>query len=505
VQGDLVIEGGTIRTMDPSTPVVGSLAVRGDRLAPATSGDAARVDLGGRCALPGFSDAHVHFPTWALARRQVRLEGAQSLEEGLARVESALPQAREGWLRGLGWRDADWTDPPTRWALDRVTGDVPAALMSKDYHSLWLNSAALSRAGELELPGGVVERDEGGEPTGVLREAAAWDFRDRYVRPTIEEMVDAVRDALPLVAARGVTAVHDKDGWLGAFEVFERLWEAGELTMRVWQSFPYEQLPHLRALGMRSGFGDDLLRVGYLKVFMDGTLGSATARLLDGSGTEITSREQLEEVVRDGAAAGFPVGVHAIGDAANRAALDALEATRSHWQPLGLRPRIEHAQLLAPEDMGRFARLGVAASVQFSHAPSDRDLADRLWEGRSGAYAYRSLRDAGTLLANGSDAPVEELDPLRGIRAGALRTLDEREPWHPEQRLSVEETLEASTVGPAWLARDEHRRGSLSPGKLADIVVLDRDPVACPPEELADVSVVATMLGGRWLHNPPPW
>ena len=455
MQRDLVIEGGTIRTMDAAAPLVPSIAVRSGRLAPAAAAPGGeRLNLSGACALPGFSDAHVHFPTWALAQRQVRLEGAESLEEALARVGAAVPRARGGWLRGLGWRDAGWTEPPTRWALDRVTGDVPAALMSRDYHSLWLNSEALARARELEVPGGVVERDEGGEPVGVLRETAAWAFRDRHLRPSVDEMVDAVREVLPLVAARGVTAVHDKDGWLGAFEVFGRLWEAGELTMRVWQSFPYEQLPHLRALGLRSGFGDDLLRAGYLKVFMDGTLGSATARLLDGSGTEITSREELEAVVLEGAATGFPVGVHAIGDAANRAALDAFEATRPHWKPLGLRPRIEHAQLLAPEDVNRFARLGVAASVQFSHAPSDRDLADRFWEGRDGAYAYRSLRDAGALLANGSDAPVEELDPLRGIRAGALRTLDEREPWHPEQRLRVEEALEATTVGPAWARMD---------------------------------------------------
>jgi predicted amidohydrolase YtcJ len=509
----MLLANGVIRTMDPDRPVARELEVEGERVA--AVGQALdrghKVDLSGLCVVPGLADAHVHFPTWSMAQREVRLEGARSLEEVLRRVAEAARTLPGGaWLRGTGWRPEDWVaDPeataPSRQALDRAAGDRPVALMSKDYHSLWLNSAALSHAGELEVPGGVVERDADGEPSGVLREAAAWAFRDEYVRPSIEEMVDAVRDALPLAAARGVTAVHDKDGWLGAFEVFERLLEASELTIRVWQSFPYERLPHLRALGLRSGFGNEMLRVGYLKVFMDGTLGSATARLLDGSGTEITSRAELELVVRNGAAAGFPVGVHAIGDAANRAALDALEATRGHWQPLGLRPRIEHAQLLAAEDVQRFARLGVAASVQFSHAPSDRDLADRLWEGRSGAYAYRSLRDAGALLANGSDAPVEELDPLRGIRAGALRTLDEREPWHPEQRLSVEEALEATTIAPAWLARDERRRGTLSPGKLADVVVLDRDPVTCPPEELADVSVVATMLGGRWVHNPPPW
>ena len=176
------------------------------------------------------------------------------------------------------------------------------------------------------------------------------------------------------------------------------------------------------------------------------------------------------------------------------------------WQPLGLRHRIEHCQCLAPEDIPRFAELGVACSVQFAHAPSDRDIADRFWgEKASGAYAFRSLWDSGAVVVNGSDAPVEELDPLAGIRAGVFRTIDERSAWHPDETLTVEQALIASTVNPAWLAGDERRRGSLVPGHLADLVVLDRDPVTASPEELREIEVVATMVGGRWVHNPPPW
>jgi predicted amidohydrolase YtcJ len=303
-----------------------------------------------------------------------------------------------------------------------------------------------------------------------------------------------------------VTAIHDKDGWLGAAGIFQRIHDDGGLTLRVWQSVPYERLPELEALGLRSPVGDDFLRIGYLKAFMDGTLGSQTAWMLEGSGVVITSGEELAEIIRAGARAGWPVGVHAIGDMANRAALDAFEATRDAWAPLGLRQRIEHAQCLAPDDVGRFASLGVACSVQFSHAPSDRDLAERFWgEKTGGAYAFRSLWDSGALVANGSDAPVEELDPLAGIRAGVLRTIDDREAWHPEQRVTVEETLVAATVNPAWLAGDERRRGKLLPGYLADLVVLSRDPLECRPDELESVEVVATMVGGRWTHNPPPW
>jgi predicted amidohydrolase YtcJ len=498
----LVLEGGTIRTLERRTPLAERLVVANGRIATEPARGARRIDLRGRCVVPGLNDAHVHFPTWSMAQRQVRLEGAGSLSEALARVAEALPRVPSGgWLRGLGWRDAAWTEPPTRAALDEFAPTMPVALTSRDYHSLWLNSAALARAGgDLEVEGGVVERDEQGEPTGLLRENAAWAFRDRHAAPTLDELVDAARAGLRVAAARGVTAIHDKDGWMRALEVFQRLRQSRELTLRVWQSLPAERLPHLRGLGLRSGFGDELLRVGYLKVFMDGTLGSATAKLLDGSGMEITSSERLAEIVREASEAGWPVAVHAIGDAANRAALDAFEATEDAWRPLGLRQRIEHAQLLDEAELARFAELGVAASVQFSHAPSDRDLADRVWEGHRGAYAYRSLLDAGARLANGSDAPVEELDPLQGLIAGVLRTLDERPPWRPEQAVTVEEALRATCLEPAWLARDEHRRGTLAPGKVADLTILDRDPVSCRPEQLPQVQVLATMVEGTWTH-----
>jgi predicted amidohydrolase YtcJ len=495
----ILLEGGTIRTLDPAAPVVERLAIAGGRVVDEAPPHARRVDLEGRCVLPGFNDAHVHFPTWSLGLRQVRLEGAASLAEAVGRVADALPAS--GWVRGLGWRDADWTEPPTRAALDAIAPDTPVMLTSKDYHSLWLNSAALARAGgDLEAPAGVVERDAAGEPTGIVRENAAWQFRDRYAMPSVEEMLAACREGLRVAASRGVTAIHDKDGWMGSFDVFQRLHAADELTLRVWQSIPAQRLPHLRELGLRSGFGDELLRAGYLKVFMDGTLGSATARLLDGSGVEITSSARLAEIVREAAAAGWPVGVHAIGDAANRAALDAFEATADAWRPLGLRQRIEHAQLLDAAELPRFAQLGVSASVQFSHAPSDRDLADRVWEGHQGAYAYRSLLEAGARLANGSDAPVEELDPLKGIVAAVLRTLDERPAWRPEQALTVAEALDATCVAPAFLAGDEHRRGRLVPGMAADVVVLDSDPLRCSPDRLPRLRVEATLLAGRITH-----
>jgi hypothetical protein len=507
----VILENGIVRTMDPSLPTAAALPIAGSLIAGGVGVHETalptpdRVDLRGRSVVPAFTDSHVHFPTWSLSQRDVRLEGVTSLQEALERVRRQ--EARGTWIRGTGWRDAEWAEKPTRQSLDELTGGRPAALWAKDYHSLWLNSAALALArGDLDVRGGVVERDADREPTGILREESAWQFRERFVTVDEDEWVGATREGMRIANARGVGAIHDKDGWLGASAIFGRIHEREGLTLRVWQSLPAEKLDALTELRVRSGVGDDFLRLGYLKCFMDGTLGSQTAWMLDGSGVRITSGDELAEIVQRAATAGWPVAVHAIGDRANREALDAFERTRDVWGPLGLRHRIEHCQCLAQEDVKRFAAIGVACSVQFSHAPSDRDLADRFWAERTGgAYAFRSLWDSGALVANGSDAPVEELDPLAGIRAGVRRTIDDRGPWHPEQTLTVEQALLATTVNPAWLAGDERRRGKLLPGYLADLVVLSRDPVACPADELETVEVVATMVGGRWVHNPPPW
>jgi predicted amidohydrolase YtcJ len=502
----MILRNGTVRTLDPSLPTARALAIAGDRIAGGVGAHETAlpspdvVDLGGRCVLPGFTDSHVHFPTWALARHEVRLDGCASLAEALDRIRDG--ERTGSWLRGHGWRDADWPDgPPTRHHLDELEPERPAMLISKDYHALWLNSAALALAGgDLEAEGGVVVRDERGEPTGLLYEEAAWRFKGRFAEVPGDEYVAAMREGVQVASARGVTCVHDKDGWLGAAGLWQRLEEQGALPLRVWQSLPADLLPRLRELSWRGGHGSPLLRLGYLKVFMDGTLGSQTALMLGGGGVEITKGEELELLVREGAELGWPVGVHAIGDAANRAALDAFERSREAWQPRGLRQRIEHAQCLAPEDVARFAELGVAASVQFTHAPSDEGLAKRFWADRlEGTYSFRSLLESGAVLANGSDAPIEELDPWAGVVAAVTGH------WRENQRLTLEQALHATCVAPAWLSHDERARGTLLPGRLADLVVLDRDPFACAPGELPEVQVVATMLGGRWVHGAPPW
>jgi predicted amidohydrolase YtcJ len=514
----VILENGVIRTLDASLPIARALAIAGERIAGGVGTHETAlaspevVDLGGRCVLPGFTDSHVHFVAWGLGRNEVRLEGTRSRDEAVERVRAAVADVRAGgWLRGRGWRSGDWSPPlePTRQVLDSVSAEIPIALTARDGHSLWLNSAALAHGdGDLRERGGVVELDERGEPTGVLREQAAWIFRERFVEASYSEAEcrEAVRSGLKLAAGRGVTAIHaavtNEDRWIGGLPFFEQLDADEALTLRVWQWLPHDLVSELKGVRVRSRFGSDRLRLGALKAFMDGTLGSQTALLLDGTGVQITTRKELEELIRRGADAGFPVAVHAIGDRANRDALDAFEATRDLWQPRGLRQRVEHAQCLAPDDVPRFAQLGVAASVQFVHATSDQELTERIWGERADrAYLFRSLWESGAVLVNGSDAPVEELDPLTGIRAGVLRTTDERPAWRAEQAVTLEQALQATCVNPAWLTYEERRRGKLLPGYLADLVVLSCDPF----EDLERCEVVATMVGGRWTYNAPPW
>jgi predicted amidohydrolase YtcJ len=492
----VILHNGPIYTMDPRLPQVRALSIAGGLVAGGVDvreGESDRVgheriDLDGRCVLPGFCDSHLHFLSWALARQALDLTGCGSLAETLGRVASASPG--EGWLHGRGWRDAAWPDgPPSAAALDGVTGERPAALWAHDGHTLWVNSAAAGAVG-MTAPG------------GVLHEREAWAFP--LPEPPPNAASRAVREAMAEANARGVVAVHDlQDG--GGRGIWQRLDADRRLTLRVAMGVPVAELASARALELRSGFGSELLRVGPVKAFMDGTLGSRTAWMLDGSGDVLTTRDELEEIVCEAAAGGLGIAVHAIGDGANRAALDAFENTRVAWEDALVRPRIEHAQCVDDADLPRFAALGVIASMQPSHAPSDRDNADRLWGPRA-ACAYRTgdLLESGAHLVFGSDAPVEPLEPLAGIHAAVHRTADDREPWHPEQQIPVADAILGFTAAGAYATGEERRRGLLLPDYAADLVVLDTDIIA-HPDRISSARVEATMLSGRWVHNRPPW
>jgi predicted amidohydrolase YtcJ len=506
----VILHNGSIRTGDPRLPLVRALAIAGDRIGGGVDvreGDASqvsneRVDLGGRCAVPGFTDAHVHFLEWSLSLGRLDLSHTRSHAEVLA----AAAEARgDGWLLGAGWRSARWPDgdpEPHREALDAVCGDRPVLLWAHDHHTAWLSSAALSRLPVGSAP--VVERDAAGQPTGVLRETAAWNAAAAIPPPSESRLDEAVMRGQAMAHARGVTGIHDFQREHG-LAAWQRLHADRRLSLRVWASLPAERIDEVIDLGLRSGFGDDWLRIGPVKAFADGTLGSRTASMLepfaDGSlGEALLSAEELRDLAERSADAGLELAVHAIGDAANRAVLDALEAARERWAPRRLRPRIEHAQLLHPDDVGRFAALGVTASMQPSHAPSDRPVAEAVWGARcAGAYALGSLAAGGAALCFGSDAPIEPLDPLAGVQAAATRD------WPSSEALPVELALEGFWGGAAQARQAERRLGRLLPGYAADLVVLERDPVTIPPDEIASIGVVATMVGGRWVHGRPPW
>jgi predicted amidohydrolase YtcJ len=496
----VILTNGRIYTLDPVAPRIAGLPITRDgkvaRGVEAWEGDASqvsneRIDLDGRTVLPGLADAHVHFRTWAIERARVDLAGSRSVRE-IAERAAAVP---DGWVIGQGWRAAEAGGEPDAALLDEVCGDRPVALWAHDRHTLVLSSRALALTGAAS-------------PSGILREHDAWAVP--LPAPTDAEARAAVDAAQAVAHAAGVTQVHDFERH-GGFGIWQDLHADRLLTLRVSAARAAELLTGLRAAELRTGFGDDLLRVGPVKAFLDGTLGSRTAHMLEpfadgGTGLELLAGDDFAALVREAAEGGLQVAVHAIGDAANRAALDAFAATRDAGAPAGLRPRIEHAQLLHPDDVGRFAELGVIASMQPSHAPSDRDGADAAWgERAAGAYAWRSLADAGAALAFGSDAPIEPLRPLDGIHAAVNRTLDDRPPWRPEQALTVTEAVAGFTTGAAYAVGRERQLGRLAPGFAADLVVLDGDPFDVPPERIGSIAVVATMVAGRWVHGRPPW
>ena len=496
----MILTNGRIYTLDPVAPRIAGLPVTRDgrvaRGVEAWEGDASqvsneRIDLDGRTVLPGLVDAHVHFRTWAIERSRVDLTGSRSVRE-IAERAAAAPG---DWVIGQGWRAVDAGGEPGAALLDEVCGDRPVALWAHDRHTLVLSTRAM------ELTGTVA-------PGGLLREHDAWNV------PLPEPSAAAARAAVDagqaIAHAAGITQVHDLERD-GGFAIWQQLHADRSLTLRVSAAQQADNIAGLRAAELRTGFGDDRLWVGPVKAFLDGTVGSRTAHMLEpfadgGTGLELLSGAAFAALVREAAEGGLAVAVHAIGDRACRAALDAFEQTRDAWQPLGLRQRIEHAQLLHPDDVPRFGRLGVIASTQPSHAPSDRDVADAAWGDRAAlAYAWRALADAGAALAFGSDAPIEPMAPLEGIHAAVNRTLGDRPPWRREQALTVAEAVAGFTRGAAYAAGREMRLGRLSPGFEADLVVLDDDPFTCPPERIASIGVVATMVGGRWVHGRPPW
>lgn len=482
------------------------------------------IDAGGRLVLPGFVDSHIHLYDEAMRRHEVQLADARTLDEALARVAARAAGTPAGhWVLGRGWNHHAWGQlaMPTRHDLDRVAPDHPVALVRMDGHTFWLNSLAVSLCGigpETRPPeGGAIDREPDGSPSGIVREHAMQLVYDHIGLPDEELVAERLAEAIQVLHRLGLTGAHDQrvrnEGPL-MWRALQRLRRDGRLTLRTVTNISPEQLPHVIAAGLQGDFGDDWLRLGWLKVFADGTLGSRTALMLDpfegepdNRGMALHSAEEIYEWAYQAAAAGIATSVHAIGDRANRQVLDLFAELRARYGP-GLRHKIEHVQLIHPSDLPRLAELEIAASMQTVHIVDDWQPADRFWGARARyAYAVGSLLKSGATLALGSDAPVASPNPMWGLYAAVTRQdLEGRPPggWYPEERLTVQQAIAAYTVGPARVAGNADRLGRLLPGFLADLIVLDHDVTAVEPAAIRDVEVCLTVVGGRVVHDLIP-
>ncbi len=527
----LVLTNGHIYTLDLANPRATAVAIRDDQIMAVGDDDAMKellgpggewVDLGGRFVTPGLVDAHVHFQHFAISLQTADLDRAATRAEALERIAAfAVRHPETGWLRGRGWSQDAWPDRafPTAADLDAVVPDRPAYLAHKSGHAAWANSAALKLARidatTPDPPSGQIQRDADGNPTGIFFEDAMELVAAYIPKPTPAEVADAMRQAQAYCWSVGLTGLHDFDG-RDCFTALQLLREAGELGLRVVKNIPVYRLEHALGVGLRSGFGDDWLRIGGVKIFADGALGSRTAAMIapyegepDNLGIVVTEKEEMLEKARQANAGGLSMTIHAIGDRANHDVLDVYELLRREERANNrprLRHRIEHVQVLHPHDLNRLADLNVIASMQPIHATSDIDMADRYWGVRARySYAWRTMLDSGALVLFGSDAPVERIDPLPGIHASLTRRRANGYPgpegWFPEQRLSLAETLYAFTTAAAVTAGQERHQGSITPGKLADLTIFDRDLTATPADELLDVGIAGTVVDGVFRYR----
>jgi predicted amidohydrolase YtcJ len=462
-------------------------------------------DLPSTLVTPGFVDGHTHFALWALNRRRVQLAGVKTREAVLAAVTAAAPA--QGWIIGQGWDANGWSVAPDRLALDAVQRH-PVYLDSLDVHAAWVNSAALAAAGiTRDTPdpfGGRIVRDAAGEPTGLLLERAVELMIPHLPVPPPENLDDALRDAQVEAHRLGVTGIHNVEG-LGPMAAFERLEGAGSLQLRVLFHPPVEALPDLVRRGVRSGVGSEWLTTGGVKMFLDGSLGSRTAWMLEpyeGSrdrGMPITAESDVRGAMRMAASAGIASTVHAIGDAAVRRALDLM----TDLDRVAIPHRIEHFQCVHPSDLDRAAAAGIVLSMQPAHLLTDVPLVDRHWGSRGqGAYAFRTLRSKGSALVFGSDVPVASIDPREGVFAALERRADDGTPpggWRPEEKLGFEDTVRAYTAEAAVAGGVAARRGTLEPGKDADFVAWEVDPAIDHSDGYAFRSgrAALTVVGGE--------
>ncbi|MBI5302243.1 MAG: amidohydrolase [Chloroflexi bacterium] len=507
---NLLLTNGTIYTLDPTHPRANAIAFDAGRVV-AFDDDAmatrtARtqvIDLRGRAVIPGLVDHHIHFTAYATSLARVQLDGARSLGEAVARVAARVATTKPGeWIIGLGWNHLDWRDPvfPSKTPLDAIAPNNPVALDRKDGHSAWVNSVALRIAritrDSPDPAGGVIDRDASGEPTGVLRENAIELLGGNIGFDAGEISEEVLLNAIHRAHQLGIVGIHNVEG-ADALRAFQKLRAQDKLNLHVTHMIPADNLQHARALGLRGGLGDVWLKIGGIKMFADGSLGSLTAWMLEpfeqqpnNRGVSTRPTNEIEALAREAAQAEMMVCTHAIGDRANREVLNVYEKLRR--EGLGAPLRIEHAQHLDAADIPRFGALNVIASMQPIHATSDYKMVDDSLGARGRhSYAFKSLLNAGARLQFGSDCPVETLDPWVGIHAAVTRERANGEPrggWYPAEKLSLEETLRAYASGILAVA---------GRGVTSDALVLSHDIFAVPPREILDTRVECAVVGGR--------
>ncbi len=530
---DLIINNANIWTVDPSLPKAQAVAIIGHRIVAVGSnadidvwrGAQTRVlDAQGKLLLPGFNDAHTHFASGGFQLESVQLTDATSPQEFVRRIAAQARKMSKGeWIQGGDWDETKWSPAklPTREMIDAVTPDNPVFIYRYDGHAALANSLALKLAGVTpkaqDPPGGVIERDAQGNPTGIMKDAALDLVAKSIPDYTHEQMTSAIKGALAHAASVGVTSVQVMNPDYAEIAVYAELRERKELTTRIYAAPLITQgVDDQAKLGIRHAFGDSYLRIGAVKAYADGSLGSRTAYFFEPFSDEPGNRGLLSDemhpisLMRDrmmkADAAGLQICTHAIGDAGISAILDIYSEIENAHGPADRRWRIEHTQHMAAKDFDRMAKLHVIASVQPYHAIDDGRWAEaRIGHDRaSRTYAFRTFLDHGVRLAFGTDWDVAPLNPLLGLYAAVTReTLDGKNPqgWFPEQKLTVAEAVEAYTLGSAYAEFQEKEKGSITVGKLADMVLLDGDIFTIPPDKIRDVKVLKTFVGGKLVWD----
>jgi predicted amidohydrolase YtcJ len=531
---DLVLVNGIVHTMDPASSTAEAVAVRSGRILrvgksadiKALAGPDTRVlDLGGAAVFPGFTDSHTHFLGGGFALSSIQLRDARSREEFVARIGAKARELEKGeWILNGDWDHEQFSpvELPRRDWIDAVSPDNPVCVNRLDGHMVLANGVALAIAGITRNtpvpPGGEIVKDpKTGEPTGILKDAAAGLVESRIPEFSMKAKLRAADTALRHAAEHGVTSVHEMAN-ASSFEVYQELVRQGRMTARLYVYIPIDEVDIYARLKLKTPFGNDFLKIGGLKGFVDGSLGSATAYFFepysDNPSTHGLLAQQMfpegimEKRILEADRAGLQVAIHAIGDRANSLLLDIFEKAVAANGPRDRRWRIEHAQHLKPGDIARFGRLGLIASVQPYHLYDDGRWAERkIGQTRARTtYAFKSLRDAGAVLAFGSDWTVAPLDPIAGIFAAVTRqTSGGGHPggWIPEEKISVEEAVRGFTTGGAYAEFAEKDKGTIEAGKLADLAVLDKDLFALPADRIRDARVIMTVVGGNVVYPGP--